>query len=95
MRSTALRFGVGLIAAVFMLSVTVLGAGSSAKNPSPRIRPADWSKICENRGHPRPACRKECQQSGPATNCNVYCNDGYKIGRCQIGVSCPGNTCGF
>jgi len=56
---------------------------------------ADWSKICQNKGHGAPACRNSCEDTGSGTRCLVYCHDGYHIGACLVEVSCPGQYCQF
>jgi len=55
----------------------------------------DWTKSCKDQGRGKPACRKDCTQNSATQSCNVYCPDGKNMGRCLVGVSCPGNTCSF
>lgn len=76
-----------------LLAVNALTLSVEAADLKKTIRPADWSKICEDRGHGRPACKNNCQQMGNSVGCNVHCADDYKIGNCLVGVSCPSKHC--
>ncbi|SFV11297.1 hypothetical protein SAMN05192541_11712 [Bradyrhizobium arachidis] len=83
-----LRLFVSIIFATIALTFSATAADLSKKP-----RPADWSKICENSGRGRPACKADCRQNGNSQACSVYCPDGYHIGNCLVGVSCPFQNC--
>jgi hypothetical protein len=82
------------ILSVALVALMTLTLAVNAADRKPKIG-RDWGKYCEDRGHGRPACIKNCRPSGPTDQCNVYCADGWRAGTCLVSLSCPGMTCSF
>jgi hypothetical protein len=56
---------------LILFATTALTFSANSADWKKKPRPADWGKICEDRGHGRPACKTNCKPSGPTLGCSI------------------------